>query len=188
MPAGPSLRRLLFLLGPPGSGKTTQGALLAARLQGLHVSAGELVRAARADGERVPRDPGPAGRDGLADVDWMARRVAAACAGDDPVVIDGFPRIGAHLDAAQALGRALGAVRISISLDAAIDRMRGRGRDGEDLARIAYRWHIHRRREAELEEAMQARGLLVLGVDGEGATEEVAARVQAAVAMLLRQL
>jgi adenylate kinase len=84
----------VVLLGPPGAGKSTQGALLAARLRWRRIASGELLheearagttlgRAARrymAAGELVPDD---------LLVGVVTAAIAAAPAG---VVLDGFPR------------------------------------------------------------------------------------------------
>lgn len=181
-----SRRTLLFLLGPPGAGKTTQGALLAAAIGGRHVSAGELVRQAVRAGEPIPRERDGAGRAALADGAWLVNRMEQASGDAGLVIIDGFPRSARHLGLAKTLGAPKGAIRIQINLDEAIDRMRSRGRDGEDLARIAHRWNIHRNRETSLSAAFEAAGLGVVDVDAQGAPSEVAARVMAAAATMLQ--
>lgn len=173
-------RNILLVLGPPGAGKTTQGARLAEALGGLHVSAGELVRAARAAGEVVPKEPGRRGGGALASLDWTVQRIEEACQGHMLAVIDGFPRVPEHVGAAHALGRIRGAIHLGITLDQAIDRMRGREREGEDIAWIVHRWNIYRKRETGLREALAAAGLPVMDVDGHGEPVAVAARVRAA--------
>lgn len=182
----PANRQLIFVLGPPGAGKTTQGALLAEAMGGLHVSAGELVREARAAGEAVPRGRGSPAQAALADADWMLQRIERACADARLAIIDGFPRAADHIEMVQRIGTPKGAIRVQITLEQAIDRMRERGREGEDLARIAHRWNIHRNREDALRRAMTAAALPILDVDGLGDAATVAGRVRTAAEQLLQ--
>jgi adenylate kinase len=93
------MTRCVVLLGPPGAGKSTQGAMLAARFGLRRIASGELLhqevrdgtargRAARrymAAGELVP--------DELL-VDVVTATIAAVT--DAGVVLDGFPRTSAQ--------------------------------------------------------------------------------------------
>lgn len=167
-------RQLLSLLGPPGAGKTSQGAAVAPLLGARHISAGELVRAARAAGEKVPRDQR---QPGLADPDWMIGRIRQHAGQEGHLLIDGYPRAPSHLDGMDALGRLWGVIRLQINLDQAIDRMRMRGREGETLARFASRWNQHRNREGGVVDALTDRAIPVIDVDGLGEMEEVTGRV-----------
>ncbi len=175
---------MLYVIGAPGTGKTTQGAQLAAVIGGRHVSAGDLVREALARGERIPRDPAVRG---MTPPDWTAERLAHALGDSTLAVVDGFPRTPAYLPVMSTVGRAAGAIRLHISLEEAIDRMRGRGREGEDLARIADRWNTHRNQQQALDAALRANGIAVVEVDGQGALQAVLARVESAARLLLAQ-
>jgi len=87
---------VLILLGPPGVGKGTQAVRLAEELQGIQVSTGDLLRAARRDGTELGvraqkyMDAGELVPDHLI-LDLVRERVA-----DVPakvlVLFDGFPR------------------------------------------------------------------------------------------------
>lgn len=177
-------RRVLFLIGAPGTGKTTQGALLAGRIDARHVSVGDLVRAARAEGESIPGD---AAMRGMSAPGWTVERIAAAL-GDVPLgVVDGFPRTPAYLPVLLTVGRPIGAIRLTISLEEAIDRMRGRAREGENVARIADRWNTHRKQEKALDEALRASRIRLVEVDGHGDTQAVLARVESVAGLLLAQ-
>ena len=102
---------VVILLGPPGVGKGTQGALLAEATGARHVATGDLLRAARREGTELGRkaqgymDRGELVPDGL-----IVDLVREVLAGLDPatgVVFDGFPRT---VPQAEALGGALAEV------------------------------------------------------------------------------
>lgn len=156
--------RFVFLIGPPGSGKTTQASALARGLGAAHVSAGDLVRDAKAAGEKVPRDREDRS---LVDASWIVGRIrlAAGCATD--VIVDGFPRQKDHVALIPDLGQCLGIVRLMLPFESALARMKDRGREGEDLQRITYRRFLHNGRETAVINEARRVGLLVIDVDGE---------------------
>jgi adenylate kinase len=86
----------IILLGAPGSGKGTQGPVLAEHFGALHVSAGELLRVRMAESTEVGRLIGGYVRAGelvpdeiVFEVLWDPITEAAAAGG---YVLDGFPR------------------------------------------------------------------------------------------------
>lgn len=86
----------VILLGPPGVGKGTQGALLCDELGFEHVSTGDLLRAARREGTKLGReaqaymDRGELVPDEV--IVGMVREALDALPDDRGVVFDGFPR------------------------------------------------------------------------------------------------
>lgn len=86
----------VILLGPPGVGKGTQGALLCDELGLEHVSTGDLLRAARREGTKLGReaqaymDRGELVPDEV--IVGMVREALDALPDDRGVVFDGFPR------------------------------------------------------------------------------------------------
>ena len=130
---------LLVLLGAPGSGKGTQGKLLAERLGVRHVASGELLRAhvaaeselgveitARlARGDFVPDEV-------VLAVVCEAVKVACRSGG---YILDGFPRTRGQAERAYELARPLGieaesAVYLALDDDVARRRLAGRARAG----------------------------------------------------------
>jgi adenylate kinase len=87
---------VVILLGPPGVGKGTQGALLAEATGARHVATGDLLRAARRDGTELGRkaqgymDRGELVPDQL--IIDLVREVLGGLDEDTGVVLDGFPR------------------------------------------------------------------------------------------------
>jgi len=176
-------RRVLYLMGAPGTGKTTQGARLARLLGGVHVSAGEVVRQAQERSEALPRHPR---KRQLVDPQWIVARVSEEARGAGLLVVDGFPRDPEHLEWASVLGTAAGAIRLWVDFETALGRMYDRRRTGEDVARIVHRRTFYEKHERAVIEALAAHGIPVVAVDGRGDFEEVAERVRAAACGLLR--
>lgn len=159
------------LLGPPGSGKGTQGALLARHLQGVHVSVGDAIRERQAAGVKIPRDR----KTRLVDTDYtvdLIREVAAR--GTGPIVLDGFPRAAAQVEALTGLPWACKMVlSLEVDLGTAITRMKLRGRNGEDLQQIGMRHLLHERAKTELQGALSTAGLFVVKIDASSSIDQV---------------
>ena len=93
---------VLILLGPPGVGKGTQAVRLAEELDAVHVSTGDLLRAARRDGTELGAqaqkymDAGDLVPDHLI-LDLVRDHLARVPVGT-PVLFDGFPRTKAQAE------------------------------------------------------------------------------------------
>jgi adenylate kinase len=93
---------VLILLGPPGVGKGTQAVRLAEELRAVHVSTGDLLRAARRDGTELGKraqkymDAGELVPDHLI-LDLVREHLAGVPDGV-PVLFDGFPRTTAQAE------------------------------------------------------------------------------------------
>lgn len=170
----------IVLLGPPGSGKSTQGAVLAKDLGRTWLSVGDLIRGC---GRRLPRGPG-----GLASTEAtvaLVREALAARPRATDLVLDGFPRSAEQVPAAiELLGGPPVCVQLELDITTALARMRGRGRPGEDGARQAQRYTEHAWRERALVEALRAHGAPVLAVDAHGPPAQVARHIATALEAL----
>lgn len=157
-------RDTLILLGAPGAGKGTQGRLVADALGAVHISVGDLVRAARARGERLPADR----RTRLLDTAATLRLIgeAMAAAPGATFVLDGFPRAAGQVRALADLPARVGAVVwLEVDFPEAIARMKGRSREGEDIAQIALRHDRHEQAKGPLRAALKEAGIPVVDVD-----------------------
>ena len=125
----------LVLLGPPGSGKGTQGERLQQDLELPYYATGDILRAAVRDGTELGRaakeymDRGDLVPDDVI-VGLIAERISRSEAGDG-FILDGFPRTIAQAEALDAkmeeLGRKLSAaVLIDVSDDEVVRRLGGR--------------------------------------------------------------
>lgn len=98
----------IILLGPPGAGKGTQAEILAGKLNIVHVSTGDILRAAAAAGTPLGNAAKAyMDRGDLVPDDLMVDLVAARLQEDDcadGVMLDGFPRT---LPQAEALIRVM---------------------------------------------------------------------------------
>jgi adenylate kinase len=125
----------LVLLGPPGSGKGTQGERLQEDLRLPYYATGDILRAAVRDGTEVGRnakshmDRGDLVPDDVI-VGVIAERIVAKEA-EDGFILDGFPRTEPQAEALAAkldeLGRELSAaILIEVDDDEVVRRLGGR--------------------------------------------------------------
>jgi len=178
----------LVIFGRQGAGKGTQSARLVDEFGVVHVSTGDMLRAAIADqtelglAAQAIMDSG-----GLVDDETMIGIVNERLGADDimqqGVLLDGFPRTPTQAD---ELVRILGdrsidaAINLEVPVEEVTKRMLERGRDDDTEEAIAKRLGLYESQTRPLLEWFDARGLLV-EVDGLGAEDEVFERVNAAV-------
>ena len=164
----------IVLLGLPGSGKGTQGELLARRLGVAHVASGELLRAhveaetelgrevaARlARGDLVPDE---------AVMELVCAAVTVACESGG-YILDGFPRTLAQAEHAYELAEPKGiaaeaAVYLELADDIARKRLAGRagaGRpDDADAGVIERRLQLFHANTRPILDFYEGRGILV---------------------------
>lgn len=172
---------LIIFMGAPGAGKGTQSELLAQSTGWKHISTGELVRSSD--------DPAllqVANRGELIDSASMQRLLIQAFKRtnpDQPVVLDGFPRLTDEqqwLDnSLPDLGRQITKV-IFISVDEAEShkRLLKRGRDDDMPEALNERWQEFSEDTLPVVEEYRKRGL-VHEIDGLGTPEAVSDRIEA---------
>jgi len=175
---------VLVILGRQGSGKGTQAALLAERYGVVHVSTGDMLRAAVAAGTELGlRAKAVMDAGNLVGDDIMIGIVGERLADNDiqahGVLLDGFPRTTAQADAlAEILGGA--GPDLAINLDVPIaevtERMLARGRDDDTEEAISRRLELYEAETAPLLAWFEERGRLTV-VDGLGTEGEVFARL-----------
>jgi adenylate kinase len=183
----------LVILGPPGAGKGTQAARLAAHYGIPAISTGDIFRANIAQqtplGQQVKAvlDSGGYVSDDITNAmvrDRLAQDDAAA-----GFLLDGYPRTKAQVDELDAMLAELGTaldlvVELTVDEDEVVSRLLrrahtdGRTDDSEDV--IRRRQQIYTDETAPLTEVYRARGLLVC-VDGLGEMDDVTNRLVAAV-------
>jgi adenylate kinase len=181
----------LVLVGPPGSGKGTQGPVLAAHLGVPHLSTGDLLRKQVEAGTELGRRVGAVIDRGELVPDDLMIAVVVDALGDDAeggYILDGFPRTLAQAEMLEAAGSALPApdmaVHISIPDDVVHRRLARRAdeegrRDDADPEVIERRLAVYRDETEPLLAHYRDRGALIT-VDGDGTPDEVSARLLAA--------
>ncbi len=105
---------IAILLGPPGAGKGTQAKRLAQKMNGLHLSSGDLLRAEKAAGTELGKkaagymESGQLVPDSLI-IEMMLNKMAQT--DGQSILLDGFPRTLAQ---AEALDEGLGQKSLKI--------------------------------------------------------------------------
>jgi len=181
----------LILLGPPGSGKGTQAQRLVDKHGIVHLSTGDMLRAAAAAGTPVGRKAKAImDRGELVPDDVMIEIISERLDRPDTAkgfILDGFPRTVAQAEALDELleerGTTIDAI-IEITVDEKVlhDRIEGRAKEtggtrGDDRS-TATRLEVYRRQTAPVADYYRREGTLVQ-VDGMGSVEEVAALIDA---------
>jgi len=179
-----------ILLGPPGAGKGTQAKMLAEHLGAEHVSTGDLLRQAVADGTELGRkaksfmEAGDLVPDELI-LGMVREKLGAGSRGG--WILDGYPRNRAQ---AESLGAMLGEIDQSIACvvdlevpeDELVRRIAGRaadeGRTDDTEETVRNRLRVYRDQTQPLIDYYGGQGLLK-AVDGVGGIEEIGDRVQA---------
>jgi adenylate kinase len=176
----------ITLLGPPGSGKGTQGARLHDELGFRLLATGDLLRAARAEGSDLGRRAAAyMDRGDLVPDELIVALVRDAIAGEDgAVLLDGFPRTTAQADALAGVlaghDRELtAAVLIDVPDDVVVERIsgRGQGRSDDNPETVRERLRVYHDATVPLIDYYDERGLL-RRVDGRGDPDDVHAQVR----------
>ena len=172
----------IVLLGPPGSGKGTQAARLCDDLGLVALVTGDLLRSARAGATRLGRRAaGFMNRGELVPDELIVGMIedAILASGDEPIVLDGFPRTvpqaAALTGVLAAQSRELAAVvLIDVPDRVAADRIGGRdqGRTDDLPETVRERLRVYHEQTEPLIAYYEERGLL-LRVDGAGTPDAV---------------
>lgn len=182
----------VVMLGPPGSGKGTHGALVAGALGVPHISSSDLLRQHLQGRTATGHDAQNTMAAGdLVDDDVMVRLVLERLAEADAepgFVLDGFPRNVAQAAALDdwlaERGCSLDAVvLLEVSRDVLLQRLGERnvseGRADDDAPTIAHRLAVYETQTVPLIEYYARQGVL-RRVDGDGSVRAVAERILAA--------
>ena len=182
---------VLVILGRQGSGKGTQAALLAERYGAIHISTGDMLRAAVAAGTELGlRATAVMDAGDLVGDDIMIGIVDERLAGDDiqahGVLLDGFPRTTAQADALAEILGGTGpdlAINLNVPIAEVTERMLARGRADDTTEAIARRLGLYEAETAPLLAWFEERDRLSV-VDGLGTEDKVFARLTEVIDML----
>ena len=183
----------ILLLGPPGAGKGTQGAILAKRLRLPKFATGDLIRDAIARATPLGReakavyDSGALVRDDL--IMGIVREELEKAAAAQGVIFDGVVRTIPQAEGVAALleeqGRTMDKVLFFDVSDeeilGRIEKRRGiEGRSDDEPASVKRRLEAYRTQTAPVLDWYQSRGGVVK-IPAVGSVEEIAERVRKAV-------
>jgi adenylate kinase len=180
----------ILLLGPPGSGKGTQGPRIAERYDVPYVSTGELLRRHIRAGTGLGRAAQPYVDEGrLVPEELIMSVIIGLLTSPESsrrYVLDGFPRtvreaVGADRATEDAGGAADAVVFLDVPRDELIRRLENRatesGRaDDRDENIVRNRMREYETKTAPLRDYYQRRGVLVL-VDAAAPVDEVTQRI-----------
>ena len=178
----------LVIFGRQGAGKGTQSARIVEEFGVVHVSTGDMLRAAiAAETEMGLAVKAILDSGGLVDDETMIGLVDERLAQDDivasGVLLDGFPRTTAQAEALVGLlgdDRAIdAAINLEVSVDEVTERMLARGRGDDTPEAIAERLGLYQAETVPVIEWFGERGSL-LTIDGLGSEDEVFGRVRTA--------
>ena len=177
-------QRLLFL-GPPGAGKGTQAAQLAASHGLLHLSTGDLLRAEVAAGSALGQEAEAVMARGELVSDQLVLAIVRSrlLGHQGGWLLDGFPR---NLAQAEALDQLLAELEQRIELvvlmqlddELLLQRLLGRGRQDDTEAVIRHRLEVYRQQTAPLI-AHYRQQLLLQSVEAAGGIAEITDRIEA---------
>ena len=177
-------QRLLFL-GPPGAGKGTQAAQLAASHGLLHLSTGDLLRAEVAAGSALGQEAEAVMARGELVSDQLVLAIVRSrlLGHQGGWLLDGFPR---NLAQAESLDQLLAELEQRIELvvlmqlddELLLQRLLGRGRQDDTEAVIRHRLEVYRQQTAPLI-AHYRQQLLLQSVEAAGDIAEITGRIEA---------
>jgi len=179
----------ILLLGPPGSGKGTQGKLLSERLGVPAISTGDILRQAVKDGSALGQKAQAIMATGeLVPDDLIVNLIRERIAREDSVagfILDGFPRTVAQAEALETMlsgnGDGLSAVlNFSVPEPELVERMlqraKAEGREDDRPETIRERLRVYREKTEPLIGYYRKKNL-VAEVAGVGTIPEITARV-----------
>ncbi len=163
---------MIMIYGPAGSGKSTQGEILAKSLDGKALSVGQICREKFAEYTKtaamVPED-----QLALAVLD----EVAAAENQGLRVVLDGQPWSVDSKGSEILSNKTNGAIVIDVPREESIKRLSSRGRDDDQLSNWNKKLDMYESRMPQYEAMLKDKNIPVYHVDGVGTIEEVSERM-----------
>lgn len=166
---------MIMIYGPAGSGKSTQGELLASKIKGKALSVGQICREEFAEYTKtaamVPEDE-------LAKA--VLKRVKKAEDDGFSVVLDGQPW-SRDSEGSKILSKATdGVIVIDVPREECLKRLSSRGRDDDKVSNWNKKLDMFETRMPEYEGMLKEQGTPVEHVDGVGSIEEVGERILSA--------
>jgi adenylate kinase len=166
---------MILLYGPAGSGKSTQGKILAEKYGWKYISAGALLRQQAETDEtlRATMDRGDIVPTGI--VNELVFK-AVDPVGGGHIVVDGYPR---EIEEARDLIERYGASMIAtvavieLSEEESVKRLKMRGREDDSDEAIKRRLEIYHEEMKPILEFFEQQSVRIIKIDGSPSIEEV---------------
>lgn len=170
---------MIILMGLAGSGKSTQGQMLAEATGRIWLSAGQVLRETGDPEIKAILERGKLVPNEIVERLMTEGMLQAVRDGKD-VVIDGFPRDKAQAEwMAENLATVIKQVLIiDVPKDELIRRLELRGRSDDTREAIEERFRIVEQNIYSICEILAGKGIEIKRVDGTGTPEEVFARIK----------
>lgn len=166
-------------MGLAGSGKSTQGNILADEMGAVWLSAGQVLRDVPDEELHETQRRGVLVPDTIT-IPLMAEAMAKVRGEEKDIVLDGYPRT---VDQAEWIAENVAddidlVIRIEVPKDELLRRMQLRGRaDDESIEAIEERFRVVEQNIYTVCETLTEKKVKILDVDGMGTVEEVAWRI-----------
>lgn len=171
---------MIIFFGPAGSGKSTQGRIIADKFGWRWLSVGQVLRDSGEfdeilkTGELV---------DDATVVRLMDKQIEFAEAEGMEIVLDGYPRDTKQTEImlentdSTFFGKIKGAVVLDVPVDELWKRIKERGREDDTEEGVKKRFEIFEQNICSILSLLKERGVKVERVDGVGSFEEVTERI-----------
>ena len=176
-------KKLFFIIGAPGSGKTTDAELIAKENKNItHYSTGDMLRKEVASGSELGKQiDGFISKGLIVPIDIAIATITNAIknAPTDIVIIDGYPRSMEQLDALDkyllndSSLKLLSVIEVEVSEKTAKDRVLGRNRGADDNDEVFdNRMKVYLEPLAEIQSFYKNKNLLKV-ISGEGSIDSI---------------
>ena len=177
------MKKLFLIIGAPGSGKTTDAELIAAKHESItHYSTGDMFRAEVASGSELGKTIDTFVSAGnLVPIEIVIKTIVTAIknAPTDIIVIDGYPRSTEQMEeldkylAGQDEVELVNVIEVEVSEEVACDRVIGRARGADDNVEVFNnRMKVFTEPLEAIQEFYGAKDLLTK-INGERTIEEI---------------
>lgn len=183
-----SMVRTIVLMGLPGSGKGTQGKLLAERLNGIRFSTGDRFRTLREGDSALSKRVAAAYESGRLFPDWFATHLfedaVLKLSPETSIVFDGFPRTRTQAESLDEtmdwLGRRYQVINLMVPEEEALRRQIERAKtddrpDSSTEDKVRVRFEEYQKTAGALD-FFRENGTLT-EIDGVGKVEDIAAEI-----------
>jgi len=190
-------KKLVLIIGAPGSGKTTDAELIAEQNSDIikHYSTGDLLREEVASGsERGKIIDSFISAGNIVPIEIAIETIISAIKGTqmDTIIIDGYPRSNEQMNALdeyltkEDTIELVSVIEVEVSQETARDRVLGRARGADDNNEVFNnRMKVYTDPLADIQDFYKNKNLLTK-ISGESSIEEVVAQMQSFILSIIK--